>query len=533
MQWFCYFHTVGSVRNNTGVSTLLLRGSFSIDFQLTLSPTQSHDHASKVHHGATYNSAYSLGDAGDRRFVVVVPADSPGPDLCKVITSAIAIGYPSPIIVNWGKDFHKGGSGFGSSHLGKIMGTLEYLDGVTGESGHDDDKLRDDDLVLIVDAYDIWFQLPPEVLIRRYHQNNQLANERLAEQWAGRNLPMKQTILVSSQKKCFPQGVGSDLHCGALPDSPLPSDLYGASTDMNPEKNPNGYHDVRPKFLNSGSIMGPVGDMRRFLRRAKHKVDSGIANEVHLFSDQGVFSEILGEQEAWRSWQRLLKTSSKALNREASAIVQQNMEYHVGLDYYQNLFIPTVMEDDDGQFVSPNNATAIARYSDILGISPVRVNGVPEDLRGVHNPLADLEHVQGKLSWEEMPMYTDFFTTAVPAVVHHNAHKDGRKNRRTTWWDRTWYFPHLRDLMTMQTSRTQLEPLAKLKSSKGGQVVYWAPASDSQRHKPRNFNVSASQNKELMGELDFNDVCRFEDEGDSHHWYNEVFRDNKGGFEVI
>jgi hypothetical protein len=476
---------------------------------------------------ATYTDVSSLGDAGDRRFVVVVPVDSSGPDLCKVITSAIAIGYPSPIIVNWGKDFHKGG-GFGSSHLGKITGALEYLDGVTGDSGHDDDRLQENDLVLIVDAYDIWFQLPPELLIRRFHENNRLANERLAQQWVGKNMPMKQTVIVSSQKKCFPLDAGSNLHCDALPDSPLRTDLYGASTDMDPEVNPNGYHDVRPKFINSGSMMGPVGDMRRFLRRAKHKLDSGVANDVHLFSDQGIFGEVLGEQEAWRNWRRLLQRSKGPLASEATAIIQRDMEYHVGLDYYQNLFIPTVMEDDDGQFVKLSNYTAIARYSSDLGISPVRVNGIPDDLQGLHNPLSHLLSVADSLSWEEMPLYTDFFTTAVPPVVHHNAHKDGRKERRTTWWDRTWYFPYLRDLLMMQINDYQLKPLAKLMSDKGGEVVYWAPASQDGKRNPRNFNDTVSKNKELMEELDFDDVCRFEDEKDGHHWYDEVFRDHKG-----
>lgn len=457
-----------------------------------------------------------------------MPVDGPGPDLCKVLTSAIAIGYPSPIIVNWGKDFHKGG-GFGSSHLGKITGALEYLDGVTGESGHADDKLNDNDLVLIVDAYDIWFQLPPGVLLQRFHENNRKANERLAEQWNGNDVPMKQTIIVSTQKKCFPlPDAGSNLHCDALPDSPLPSDLYGPSTDMDPNVNPNGYHDIRPKFINSGSIMGPVGDMRKFLRQAKHKMDAGIANDVHLFSDQGIFGEVLGEQEVWRNWQRMLHRSRALPIGEEATTIQQNMEYHVGLDYYQNLFIPTVMEDDDGQFIRLSNRTTIAEYSSDLGISPVRLEGAPNDLSGVHNPLADVAKDRENLSWEEMPLYADFYTTAVPVIVHHNAHKDGRKERRTQWWDRTWYFPHLRALVTMQLQRTELQPLAMLDTENGSKVVYTAPISHTTKRRPRKFISPPGDKAEPIEEVDFRDVCRFEEEKEGQHWYDEVFRDNKG-----
>ncbi len=467
-------------------------------------------------------------DPDDRRFVIVVPVDGPGPDLCKVLTSAIAIGYPSPIIVNWGKDFHKGG-GFGSSHLGKITGALEYLDGVTGESGHEDDKLSENDLVLVVDAYDIWFQLPPQLLIQRFHDNNRKANERLTKQWNGVEMPMKQTIIVSTQKKCFPlPDAGSNLHCDALPESPLRPDLYGPSTDMDPSKNPNEFHDMRPKFINSGSIMGPVGDMRNFLRRAKHKMDSGIANDVHLFSDQGIFGEVLGEQEVWRNWRRALHKSREPLTGEGMAIIQQNMEYHVGLDYFQNLFIPTVMEDHDGQFIRLGNHTIIAKHSSDLGISPVRLEGAPHDLAGAYNPLSDLVGDMASVSWEEMPLYADFYTTAVPVIVHHNAHKDGRKERRTQWWDRTWYFPHLRDLLVMQISHSQLRPLAKLAADNGGDVVYWAPNSFTTKRKPRKFSRSRGQENKPIEEIEFQDVCKYENEQENQHWYDEVFRDEKG-----
>lgn len=42
---------------------------------------------------------------GNRRFVVILPASTPSPSLCKTITSAIALGYPMPVIVNWEVNF--------------------------------------------------------------------------------------------------------------------------------------------------------------------------------------------------------------------------------------------------------------------------------------------------------------------------------------------------------------------------------------------------------------------------------------------
>ncbi|KAF5696509.1 hypothetical protein FMUND_15674, partial [Fusarium mundagurra] len=67
----------------------------------------------------------------DRRLSIVLPANNPDHDLCKVITSALALGYPAPVIVNWGKTYNKSKGWKGGSHLAKITGTLEYLDSVS------------------------------------------------------------------------------------------------------------------------------------------------------------------------------------------------------------------------------------------------------------------------------------------------------------------------------------------------------------------------------------------------------------------
>ncbi|WXC53853.1 hypothetical protein QX201_013496 [Fusarium graminearum] len=105
---------------------------------------------------------------------------------------------------------------------------------------------------------------------------------------------MQQTIIVSAQKKCFPpESSGSILHCDQLPDSPVRKDLYGPNTD----RDPNEFHDNRPKYLNSGSMIGPVGDMRRYFRRVYERMQRGLVNGKDLYSDQGIFAEIFAEQE--------------------------------------------------------------------------------------------------------------------------------------------------------------------------------------------------------------------------------------------
>lgn len=467
---------------------------------------------------------------GDHRFVIVLPTDGSSPDLCKVIASALAMGYPMPVVVNWNVNLHDTFGTNGGAHLAKVTGTLAYLDELSNTGAYEEDKLSDNDLVLIVDPYDIWFQLPPEVLLRRYHETNALANDYLAQLWgedAG-DMPMKQTIIASSQKRCYPPPeTGFDPHCDILPESPLPDDTYGPGTDGDPAVNPNGYHDIRPKYINTGTIMGPVRDVRRYFRRVLDKMDEMLATyEVPISSDQGIFSEIFGEQEVYRQWRREARFDPPE-GPPAIQLMSRDYEYHVGLDYYQTLAMTTAFAEEDGNFVVFENTSAIEAHSETLGISPPRLGKLPEDIENVHHPLDNklVSHTAASYDWANFSLYADFFTTSVPVLLHHNG---GAKERRVRWWDRTWFFPHLRELVTAQLMPpAQLKSLARMPVQGGGDVVYWPPASDAARRLPRLHTLGSAGEK--LGTVKFDALCRYEDERDDKHWYDEVFRDGKGG----
>ena len=460
--------------------------------------------------------------------MIIIPADSPRPDLCKTMMSAIALGYPMPVIVNWGIDWHDTFGEMGGSHLSKVTGTLAYLDELSSASAHENDRLRDDDLIMTIDAYDLWFQLPPEVLLRRYHAANAAANERLAKQWGRSDLPMEQTIMLSTQKKCYPPPeTGSNLHCDAIPESPLRKDLYGPNTDMDPAKNPNEFHDVRPRFLNSGTIIGPVGDMKRYFRRVLSKMTEMLAtSDVRIYSDQGIFGEIFGEQEIYRQWQGERPKIFAKGDEEAVGIMARDYEYHVGLDYLQNLALTTAFAEKDGDFVLLSNHSGLDDHASELDIRPTRLTDVPGDMQDAKHPLAETLGLESETNdWGNSPLYADFYTTSVPALLHHNAHKDGMKERRNWWWDRTWFFPHLRKLMLAAVHQTSdLRPLADL-AADGGRLVYWPLPADKEHRLPRLFKPGASADG--LGTADFDALCKAED-GAERAWYDEVFRDGQG-----
>ncbi|KAF9870626.1 hypothetical protein CkaCkLH20_11932 [Colletotrichum karsti] len=473
---------------------------------------------------------------GPRRLRVIVPADGPSPDLCKMLMSALVSEYPSPVIVNWGRDFHKSPGWFGGSHLGKIDGTLEFLDAITSDRAPKDERLGADDLVLVVDAYDLWFQLPPSLLVRRYMAQNHAADQRILKEWGVSSnswfsstsnktdfIP-RQSIIISTQKKCWPDPtLGADPHCDELPESSAREDLYGPHTDEDPEQ----FHDVRPRYVNSGSFMGPVGDMRRMLRRAQEKVDEKRAAGVDIFSDQGIFAEMFGEQEMWRASKRQYRASAKEDPSRISEIELEadRFEYGIGLDYIQDLFTPTVFEEDDGEYVVLSNETALLKAAEDRVIIPPRVHGVPEDILGVRNPISGAG-VDTEMEWSEMPLYTDFWSTSVPVIVHHNAHRNGLKDHRLSeWWKRTWFFPHLRRLLEIQGQPKNPKPLLKIAGQHGAEdLVYWAPQADENKRKTRIFN-NEKLKEEGLPESDWNSLCINEGH---EEWWKEMFQDGKG-----
>ncbi|KZZ87309.1 hypothetical protein AAL_08414 [Moelleriella libera RCEF 2490] len=471
-------------------------------------------------------NASPKGPDRDRRFVLVIPATSPSPDLCKTIVTALALGYPSPVIVNWGLDFHTVTKWEGGQNLPKLPGFVKYLDAVMHPDAHPDERLGDEDIVLMVDAYDVWFQLPAEVLLRRYHAINERADARLNQQW-GREEPnpMKQTVIAASGKHCHPQpDSGSDTHCERMPQSPLRSDLYGPGTEKNATK----FRDHRPRFINGGLYMGPARDIRRLFRRALQKMEAGIGQGVRLFSEQGIPGEVLGEQEVWRQWRR--SRGGAIEDDDAQTLMDRDFEYHFGLDYKQELSVQTFWTDTadgsfDGAFVSLNNQTAVRQYSEALGIRPVRLRGVPADVGSAHNPLNGLVESP---DWGEMSLYADFFTESVPVIVHHN----GFKERRTSWWDRPWLHRFLRPLLARQLAvdGAPRGPVAVV-DVRGETTRYLAPMAENADRRPR---LMADSAEAPLAKMALQDVCRYPDEMSrepGHHWWDEVFGDAEGPFE--
>ncbi|GAB7329646.1 hypothetical protein MBLNU13_g01387t1 [Cladosporium sp. NU13] len=450
-----------------------------------------------------------------------------------VVASAVAIGYPAPVIVNWASKQETEATNESSrSHLAKISGVLDYLGWATSDSAYGTSKLDEDDLVLMLDAYDVWLQLPPEVLVRRYFASNQRANDAFAEKHAHLadfDLP-RQTIIASAQKRCYaPQSTMTDLHCGDLPESTLPANVFGFWTDSTFFN----YQHARPRYLNSGSFMGPAGDLRKYFQRVNDRMEEYLAQSPtseQLSGDQGTFAETFGEQEVWRN---SLHEQGAAERTQKLRSTSNELEYHVGLDHSQELFYPTCYSEHAGSFLRMQDSESVRRESKAAGVSPPQIQKLPTDIASAPSPLASLHSGPVQLqSWDSVPLYTDFWTASIPVAVHHNAWRNGLKGRLETWWDRTWYFPYLRELLDrrMASNGTSAGPMADVRASGINQTLtLWPYQTEVESYAALLFGKNETGTHRLEP-ADWDTICESRDAvvESGRLWYDEVFRDRKG-----
>lgn len=108
----------------------------------------------------------------DRELHLLLPATAANLNFCRLLLSSMITDRLSePISIGWGGH---GAYDTPKSHLFKITETLAYLR--TQDSSHDED------LVLVIDAYDILMVMPPAVTISTYMELMTKSNARLQDE---------------------------------------------------------------------------------------------------------------------------------------------------------------------------------------------------------------------------------------------------------------------------------------------------------------------------------------------------------------
>lgn len=236
--------------------------------------------------------------------------------------------------------------------LGYALSEESTIIEVVHEHLQENKAIQDDDLVLIVDGYRAWFQLPASVLVQQYEAVLEDANERLQEKYGaihpyGRNKEprplFRQTVLWAADEHCWRKSNG-DRACTAVPESPF---FWDQSPYANASDEASAYN---PKFINSGTVIGPAKDLRAIFsalmdRSATPYGRQGLQHTLQtLFSEQEQARELirrynLGVTGRVREWWYGLNPSERPLRKTNISIAPgKTFEYAMGLDYNSTLF---------------------------------------------------------------------------------------------------------------------------------------------------------------------------------------------------
>ncbi|RDW87233.1 hypothetical protein BP5796_02927 [Coleophoma crateriformis] len=397
----------------------------------------------------------------------LVPATSSNHNLCKLLLSAAILRYPPPILINWGALEDKENAYV--QHLAKVETILKYLDTLVA-------KGKKDDLALIVDGFDVHFQLPPEVMLQRYFEANAAAQRRINLQVGADTAishGLKQSVIFGHDKLCWP----IDARRPACWLVPLASDRPFA---FGPETDQAGMEKAKARWLNSGTIMGPVGDIQEVFQatlaliQKKHVTDS----------DQFYFANIYANQEYSR---RLLQPEGfgVAMNRTdldwPELEPNQITERGIGIDYEGLLYQTMAFFHQSLTWITFDGASESpgSRPAKYLRLSTAKYHQkvLPQDIQDSRPPFAAVTEKKTRswirakakapeadngpplpahLSWKDVSLGINVASNNIFPLLHFT----GEKEYRDTWWPRMWYYPYGEALLKA-TAGLKRSPLSK------------------------------------------------------------------------
>jgi hypothetical protein len=416
------------------------------------------------------------------------------------------LNYPPPTIIN----LHQTFASTAEREKSRLSSINEYL-----QNGK---LVKDEDLVLVVDGQDTWFQLPSDVLIRQYQNVIADANKRLLEKYGldgGNQQKFNQTIVFGAEKRCE----GEDLSCKHVPESMLPRDIYGKETGKEIATTP-------ARFLDAGMMMGPAKDLRTLFEVAVRNFEEKNSQSA---TAQSVLSTMFGEQQLARnavldsskpahtklfSWfgGRLATTAEEDEGAaEANVTLQDGRQYEfaIGIDYTHTLFQPFIYAAADElvplQHTDTTNLTAYARpdtptpplslpaalqQSKPPFWTPDVTKHNPNDKPSFIQPLQiqkDLDNVKPRTTtWKEVPLIQNTYTGAIPAIFHLNLlekptiasrdprYPDARAHAAPTanlTWSDLWYAGYERALLR-QYLRSPQSPIGYHSAAVGGDQMW-------------------------------------------------------------
>jgi len=398
--------------------------------------------------------------------IPLLPSQSRG--VCRTLTSAMILGYPPPTLLGYGYE-NPGATDF-EHMVDRITRVRNYL--------KNSKTIKDGDFVLVVDALDVYFQLPPQILVGRFQDILRATNQRLQKKYgfaALRKTPgapaelvqkYSQRVLFGASKVCY-KGLESDAGCVSVPESSLPPDVYGWKTDIYPDGSLN-----RPRWLNPGAVIGQAADLRLIYDEVlrvidqRHKKHGDYQALTQLFGRQEVVRELERRRTAngAKEWLYNILGIGDATNITGISLrleTGHRYEYGIGVDYESKLFFNQILSKKDVDWLKYSNVTKSERLQMEMGVPRESRLLLPDDIAALPSPFTPSRFAKQQTtrpawnatldklpdpnthSWHSVPLMTNGHSATVPVLAHLN----GDSKLRDIWWEKMWFFPWARALL--------------------------------------------------------------------------------------
>ncbi|PPJ54393.1 hypothetical protein CBER1_07748 [Cercospora berteroae] len=376
-----------------------------------------------------YNVARVAGDGKLRH--LLIPATEVSNETCKLLASSVILDYPEPVILGLPEKRTSEGISDGRARqleerIFKLVVVLEYLESLP--------RSADQDLALVLDAFDVWLLLPPQLVELRYYRVLQENDAQLAARgilgFDSGGRAVGSNIVFGANQTCWPDDTRP--YCSHVPDSPL----RDPNSDT-PAKEGTAAH---AKWANPGVFMGPVEDLRELLRRSLKLSENGYRTDYEWrFDDQGAIQDVWAEQERARTWlaggNATLKTPDIQHVSEFLRSAGGSVEHGITIDY-------------EGLVVQQ-------AWSSMHSIHWMTYDSIGEKLEDPPSDFNDLPLPSGgdtSQTWARTKIGVNSATKHAFPIFHMTAHKGFR------WqlWPKMWFQKHGKTVLGQKSAKVVL-----------------------------------------------------------------------------
>ena len=409
---------------------------------------------------------------------LVIPTLDLDPELCKTVLSAEILHYSTPTLIQWN---NVAGEGLANvrrrttairDHLGKL------------------EESQGNDTVVLLDSVSTWFQLRPEVLLKRYYGIIHRENRRLAARIGAEVMQeegIDQSVVFSASSTCG----AAEERCSQVLESPL---VHKSS------------RTTAPRYLGQGVVVGPMKGVYQMYRRAVAIIER--SDDLHL-SELEVFSEIFSSQEHHRG---LLQSSTISRPQGFRDFSSNDTHGPLGVD---NTTRPHKMNHANDFGIGLDYAGLLAFDTGSMSESYTWAKHatVPQDVLTSMPPFWTTtgQGLSAEKTWSDLVLFTNTRTHAIPAAVHHQDNVTNNHYARQKLWQQFWLSQHSRKLFDAYTTVPAM-PIAAVINHEQAEQVSWSTTVGEKA------GVKWS-NGTWLG---WNDLCKGE------QLANEIFGDNLG-----